>query len=184
MSQSWPRSILPYGITRPQWIKTRSSPRPTKSQEWRLKCPRWPIEFSLQHQIVNTLHLSTPPSNRGKHPQIIGVILHLFIICYGWLRNFPFLKTFPHNRSAIFGGMWPSWMPRCQQILRKLIHFNWCALTTTSRFPLFSFPYGHSGRLSTHHYPSEVSNSIYIDIEKSISIIDPNFHIDLYRIYR
>ena len=50
---------------------------------------------------------------------IIGVILHLFNICSGWLSNFPFSKTFHHNGSAIFGGMYLSWMPGCQQISRQ-----------------------------------------------------------------
>ena len=54
---------------------------------------------------------------------IICVILHLFIICYVWLRNFPFLKTFRHNGSAIFGEVCLSWMPGCQQILRQHQHF-------------------------------------------------------------
>ena len=44
----------------------------------------------------------------------------------------------------------------------------------------------HNGRLLTHYCPHEVRNAIYriIDIEKSISIVDRNFDINLYRIYQ
>ena len=156
---------------------------------------------------------------------IIGVIIHLVIICYDWWCNFLFFKKW--KLSVIAEVLF---LVRCVAVLVARMSTNLegpilrqhrpfmsiksfeqmhkvrvtvtrygvpmlanpfqlaCALTATRlssfvlalRTPGTWIPCGHSGRLIPHVR----LETQYIDIEKSISLIDQNFHIDLYQLYR
>ena len=62
LSQCWPRSMSPYGVTRPQWVKGCISLDPSKISKsgwWGLQLDAWQLCNSLWYGLINSkLHIN------------------------------------------------------------------------------------------------------------------------------
>ena len=93
LNQYWRRSLPPYGIPRPQWVKNVFESVPCKkrcqfcSDHWSIGMPSWDLSTLVQVMICHLFGIKPLPepmlTSCQLHPkEYISVTFHLEFICY------------------------------------------------------------------------------------------------------
>ena len=112
LSQCWPRSLLPYDVTRPQWVNTMNSQRIWSNKLWYNSTVMW----NISHKCVNS---QKTPHNSPSRVRVsyMGCLLLVFWrklvvllkILYLLYTSSPLEASFPLASDDILTHQADSW---------------------------------------------------------------------------